>query len=113
MISIDGRSALITGSSRGIGRGIALKLAQCGVTKIGVHYLRNREKAQETATQLRQSGAEPLLVQADVTKPGDIVRMFETIRASFDRLDILVSNARPDMVHFYQPVMDISLENWQ
>jgi NAD(P)-dependent dehydrogenase (short-subunit alcohol dehydrogenase family) len=68
MITINGRTALITGSSRGIGRGIALKLAECGVKRIGVHYLKNRAAADDTAGKLRERGAEPLLIQADVTK---------------------------------------------
>ena len=113
MITISGRTALITGSSRGIGRGIALKLAECGVNRIGVHYLKNKTAADETANQLRRIGAEPLLLQADVTKIDDIARMFVTVKQSFGGLDIFVSNARPDVEHFYQPVMKIPLENWQ
>jgi NAD(P)-dependent dehydrogenase (short-subunit alcohol dehydrogenase family) len=74
-IEVKARTALITGSSRGIGRGIALKLAECGVAKIGVHYLRNEAAARETARLLQERGAEALLIQADVTKPGDISRM--------------------------------------
>ncbi len=53
-IEVKARTALVTGSSRGIGRGIALKLAGCGVGRIGVHYLRNREAAEETARLLRE-----------------------------------------------------------
>jgi NAD(P)-dependent dehydrogenase (short-subunit alcohol dehydrogenase family) len=113
MITITGKTALITGSSRGIGRGIALKLASCGVNRIGVHYLKNQQAAEETASQLRQRGAEALLLQADVTKLDDIARIFQTLKASFGALDILVSSARPDIEHFYQPVMEIPLENWQ
>ena len=62
---------------------------------------------------MRQRGAEALLLQADVTKLDDIARMFQTVKASFGVLDILVSSARPDIEHFYQPVMEIPLENWQ
>jgi NAD(P)-dependent dehydrogenase (short-subunit alcohol dehydrogenase family) len=95
MLSITGKSALVTGSSRGIGRGIAIKLAESGVTKIRVHYFQNRGMAEETAAQLRRRGAEPVLVQADITKPEEIAGMFEAVRASLGTLDILVSNARP------------------
>jgi NAD(P)-dependent dehydrogenase (short-subunit alcohol dehydrogenase family) len=113
MITITGKTALVTGSSRGIGRGIALKLAECGVNRIGVHYFKNRAAADDTASKLREGGAEPLLIQADVTKVDDIARMFATVRESFGSLDIFVSNARPEIEHFYQPVMEIPLENWQ
>jgi NAD(P)-dependent dehydrogenase (short-subunit alcohol dehydrogenase family) len=112
-IEVKARTALITGSSRGIGRGIALKLAECGVSRIGVHYLNNQEAAEETARLLRERGAEPVLVQADVTRPEDIARMFAEARAAgLGSLDIFVANARPDVQHFYQPVMDLTPEHW-
>ena len=68
-IEVKARTALVTGSSRGIGRGIALKLADCGVRPIGVHFQKNRELAEQTARLLRERGAEPVLIQADVDKP--------------------------------------------
>jgi hypothetical protein len=71
MITITGKTALVTGSSRAIGRRIALKLAECGVDRIGVHYLKNRAAADDTASKLCERGAEPLLIQADVTKVDD------------------------------------------
>jgi enoyl-[acyl-carrier protein] reductase III len=113
MITITGKTALVTGSSRGIGRGIALKLAECGVDRIAVHYLKNVAAAEDTASKLRERGAQPLVLQADVTKVDAIIKMFAAVKASFGGLDILVSNARPDVEHFYQPVFEIPLENWQ
>ncbi len=113
MIKLNAETALVTGSSRGIGRGIALKLAESGVKKIGVHYLKNQKAAAETASMLEDRGAEALLLQADVAKVDDIMRMLATLRDRFGALDILVSNARPDIEHFYQPVHEIPLDNWQ
>ena len=55
MINIKAETALVTGSSRGIGRGIALKLAESGVKRIGVHYLKNREAAEATINQAREA----------------------------------------------------------
>jgi NAD(P)-dependent dehydrogenase (short-subunit alcohol dehydrogenase family) len=113
MITLSGKTALVTGSSRGIGRGIALKLAECGLKRIALHYLKNKTAAERTAASLRERGAEPLLLQADVTKVDDIIAMFAAIGRSFGGLDIFVSNARPDVEHFYEPVMKIPLEKWQ
>ena len=112
MLTLNSKSALITGSSRGIGRGIALKLAECGVRRIAVHYHKNRSAAEQTAAAVRDRGAEVTLFQADVMRPDDIARMFAGVNEAFGSLDILVSNARPDVEHFYQPPFEISLENW-
>jgi NAD(P)-dependent dehydrogenase (short-subunit alcohol dehydrogenase family) len=112
-IEVKARTALITGSSRGIGRGIALKLAECGVRRIGVHFLKNKEAAEETARLLRERGAEPVLIKADVTRPEDISSMFAELQKRLGPLDVFVANARPDVQHFYQPALDIPLENWR
>ena len=67
-MSLDGKYALITGSSRGIGRGIALKLAENQV-KIAVHYYQNEHAANETLAEVRKRGSDGFVVQADVSSP--------------------------------------------
>ena len=92
---LQGKHALITGSSRGIGRGIALKLAEQRVN-IAVHYHTQVDAAHETLAQVKAHGAEGCLIQADVTRPEDISRMFDRVQQEFGTLDIFVSNAMPD-----------------
>ena len=109
---LKGKCALITGGSRGIGRGIALKLAQHGV-KIAVHYYQNDEAAQDTLTKVREQGSDGFTIQADVTRPDDIGRMFTRVENEFGGLDIFVSNARPDLPGFYHKPLDLTLDHWQ
>jgi len=109
---LQGKHALVTGSSRGIGRGIALKLAERGVD-VAVHYHTQTEAAKETLAQVQARGAKGCLIQADVTRPEDINRMFDQIKREFGRLDIFVSNARPELAAFYQPPMAIGLDQWK
>lgn len=106
-----GKHALITGSSRGIGRGIALKLAQDGV-RIAVHYYQNDAAAKETLAQIRKRGSDGFLVQADVSRPDEITRMFAKVKSEFGKLDVFVSNARPEVPAFFQAPMEITLEQW-
>src|SRR5438034_3726523 len=75
------RHALITGSSRGIGRGIALALAADSV-KIAIHYYRNESAARDTLAQVRKRGADGVLVQADVTDPAQIDRKSTRLNSS-------------------------------
>lgn len=107
----DGKHALITGSSRGIGRGIALALAEEG-TKIAIHYYQNEAAAKETLAHVRQRGSDGILVHADVTRPEQITDLFRTVKTEFGKLDIFVSNARPEVPAFFQPPLDITLQQW-
>jgi NAD(P)-dependent dehydrogenase (short-subunit alcohol dehydrogenase family) len=110
-MSLSGKNALITGGSRGIGRGIALKLAENGV-KVAVHYYQNESAARDTLEQVRKRGSDGVVTQADVTRPEQITSMFRRVQAEFQKIDILVSNARPEVPTFFQPPMDITLEQW-
>lgn len=110
-MSLSEKHALITGSSRGIGRGIALKLSERGVN-VAVHYYQNEIAANETLAGIRERGANGFIVQADVSRSEDISRMFSRVAAEFGKLDIFVSNARPELSTFYQPPMKITLEQY-
>ena len=107
---LQGKHALITGSSRGIGRGIALKLAERGVN-VAVHYHTQADAANETLAQVRARGAKGFVIQADVTRPEDIQRMFDETRRQFGGLDIFVSNARPELAAFYRPPMELGVDH--
>jgi len=108
-MALDGKHALITGSSRGIGRGIALKLAENGV-KVAIHYYQNEAAAKDTLAQVRKRGSDGCVVQADVTRPEPITEMFRKVQGEFGKLDIFVSNARPDLPGFYRRPLDITVE---
>jgi enoyl-[acyl-carrier protein] reductase III len=110
-MSLKGKHALITGSSRGIGRGIALKLAEMGI-KIAIHYYRNEAAACYTLAKVRERGSDGFVIQADVSRAEDVSKIFAQVRNNFGELDIFVSNARPELAAFYQPPMEITLENW-
>jgi NAD(P)-dependent dehydrogenase (short-subunit alcohol dehydrogenase family) len=110
-MTITGRHALVTGSSRGIGRGIALKLAEHGV-RIAINYVRNEPAARTTLEQVRARGSDGFIVQADVCEPGEVERLFGEVRQRFGSLDIFVANARTEVGTFYEPAMSISLDKW-
>lgn len=96
MSSLKGKKhALVTGRSRGIGRGIVLKLAQQGA-KVAIHYFQNLGAAEATLAKIRELGSDGFLVQADVCKPEEIQRMFARVKSEFGALDIFVSNARTE-----------------
>ena len=110
-MSLDNQHALITGSSRGIGRGIALALAERGA-KVAIHYYQNAAAAHETLAQIRACGSDGFLIQADVSRPEEISRMFAMVRSEFGTLDVFVSNARPELPAFFQAPLEITPEQW-
>jgi NAD(P)-dependent dehydrogenase (short-subunit alcohol dehydrogenase family) len=110
-MSLKGKHALVTGGSRGIGRGIALKLAEAGA-RVAIHYYVNEAAAKETLDRVRKHGADGFLVQADVARVEDVRRMLAQVKQQLGTLDILVANARPEAAKFYQKPLEITLEAW-
>src|SRR5437763_16216616 len=108
---IKGKHALITGSSRGIGRGIALKFAEQGV-KIAVHYYQNEMAAQATLAKVRELGSDGFLVQADGRNPDEARGIFKEVKDHFGSPDIFVSNARTAVPTLYQRPLEITLDKF-
>src|SRR5262245_16320783 len=106
--SLQGKVAVVTGSSRGIGRAIAEGLANAGaaVTVNG----RNPESTQAVAGAITAAGGSGLAVTADVSKPADIERLMHTTIATFGRLDILVNNA--GISPYYKPAETMTEAEW-
>ena len=86
------RTALVTGGSRGIGRAIALKLAESGA-KVAVNFAGNLAKAQEVQAEIEALGGEVMLVQGDVSNFETVSEIVKKIVDAWGRLDILVNNA--------------------
>lgn len=110
-MTITARYALVTGASRGIGRAVALALADHGV-HVAINYVRNEAAAKATLDEIRLRGSDGFTVRADVGQPVEVARMFERVRDEFGGLDIFVSNARTEMETFYEPAMTLSLEKF-
>ncbi|OJT26547.1 hypothetical protein BO221_00430 [Archangium sp. Cb G35] len=116
MHGLEGKVAVVTGASRGIGASIARKLASQGA-KVVINYTRNEDAAHQVAADIQRAGGEVLVERADVADEAQVKQLFERTDARFGRLDILVNNAgilefRPldviDRTHF-QRVMDTNL----
>jgi len=91
-MKLKGKVALITGASRGIGRGIALKFAEENADVV-VNYCENIEMAETLADKIRSLGGKALTIRADVSKSADVKGMVEKVLDTFDKIDILVNNA--------------------
>lgn len=92
MINLSGKTALVTGSSRGIGRACALRLAEAGADVV-INYVSSRASAMEVAELVKAMGRRAFVVKADVSQEEDVRAMMEFVRERIGRLDILVSNA--------------------
>lgn len=104
-----GQTALVTGGSRGIGRAIAVRLAEAGA-RVAINYVRNTAAAEETAELIRKAGSEALILRANVGRHDKIETMFTNLREKWgDRLDILVSNAATGVI---RPAVELSEHHW-
>ena len=105
---LAGKVALITGSSRGIGRGIALRFAEEGADII-VNYVHKTDKAAEVVDKIVAVGRRAIAIQADVSRKGEVERLIEQTLSHFGTVDILVNNAgfsRPT------PFLKLTEEDW-
>jgi 3-oxoacyl-[acyl-carrier protein] reductase len=89
---LDGKCALVTGASRGIGRAIAVKLASEGA-KVALNYAGNAAAAEEVKKEIEAAGGQAITVQADVSDPASVEAMIQTVVDAFGQIDILVNNA--------------------
>ena len=108
MESIEGKVALVTGSSRGIGASIALALAAAGAD-VAIHYRSRADEAREIEAQVQQLGRRSICVQADVSKPDEIARLVREVESALGSIDILVNNAA---VAQHKPIEAITEQDW-
>ncbi|ACY17685.1 SDR family NAD(P)-dependent oxidoreductase [Haliangium ochraceum] len=106
---LQGKVAVVTGSSKGIGAEIAKKLAAEGASVV-VNYGSSADAAARVVSEIESKGGKALGVQADVSKPGDIAKLFAETKRVFGRLDVLVNNAG---VYGPTPLGEITLEEFQ
>jgi 3-oxoacyl-[acyl-carrier protein] reductase len=92
MAELNGKVALVTGSSRGIGRACVVKLAEAGA-KVVINYFSQAEAAEAVQAQIQSQGGEALIIQADISQADQVQAMFDQVIATWGRLDILVNNA--------------------
>ena len=107
-MSFKEKNALITGGSRGIGKGIALEFASLG-TNIIFNYHRNHEAALETKLAIEKMGVKCLKIKADLSKSDKIRNLFQIIRNEFGHLDILVNNAASGI---QRPAEELEEKHW-
>lgn len=108
-IDLSGKKALVTGGSRGIGRAIALRLAEAGCD-IAINYLRSKAPAAETAAAVRALGRKALTLKCNVANLENLDGMFAQIKEEFGTLDIIVSNAASGVI---KPAMELTRRHWQ
>jgi 3-oxoacyl-[acyl-carrier protein] reductase len=109
MLSLTGKKAVVTGSSRGIGKGCAVTLAQYGADVV-INYVESQKKAEDTVTAITELGRESFAVKADISKEKDVQLLIEKTVDNFGRIDILINNAG---IHQHLKTWELSLSDWE
>ena len=105
MSKLDGKVAVITGSSRGIGREIALTFARQGA-KVVVNYRQNIEAAEQVKKQIEEEGGQAIVVGADVSQRSDIQNLFQQAKQAYGQINVLVNNAGINKRGWFDEVTD-------
>lgn len=105
---LSNKTALVTGASKGIGKGIALELAREGCD-VAVNFHSDRDGAEATANQIRELGRNAFIIGANVADSSEVARMFDTVDQNFPRLHILVNNAG---VQTWKALLDLEEREW-
>lgn len=106
--SLEGKTALVTGASKGVGKGIALELARQGC-RVAVNYNSDAAGAEATVAEIASLGSSGFAVQANVGLAGAVDTMFERVAKEFLQLDILVNNAG---VQTWKPLLELTEQEW-
>jgi enoyl-[acyl-carrier protein] reductase III len=114
-MKISFHTALITGASRGFGRAIALKLAQEGVKKLAVHYLKRKDEAEKTVAALRAAGAEGVLIQGDTSNAKRAEEIVDEAAGKLGGCDIFIQSVIPQLDQIYEHTLatEVPLDKWQ
>jgi NAD(P)-dependent dehydrogenase (short-subunit alcohol dehydrogenase family) len=105
---LQGRTALVTGASRGVGKGIALELGRAGC-KVVVNFYGDPNGGTQTVAELKALGVDAFEIEADVGNSKDVKKMFDQLLSRFSKLDILVNNAG---IQTLAPLLDVSESDW-
>jgi 3-oxoacyl-[acyl-carrier protein] reductase len=106
---LAGKTAVVTGASKGIGAGIARALAKEGANVV-VNYARAKDDAEKVATDIQSAGGKAITVQADVSKRTDVDKLFAETKKAFGKVDILVNNAG---VYEFAPIEQVTEESYR
>ncbi|MFQ5453710.1 MAG: SDR family NAD(P)-dependent oxidoreductase [Candidatus Zixiibacteriota bacterium] len=119
MFDLNGKTAIVTGSSMGIGSAAALYLAQCGVD-VAINYRSHDNEANQLATKIKKMGRKALIIKCDVSSHEEVGKMVHEVIDAFEHLDILVNNAgvnRDGVIwkmteEMWDTVLDIDLKGY-
>jgi 3-oxoacyl-[acyl-carrier protein] reductase len=109
MATLDGKAAIVTGGTKGIGRAIALALVRAGAA-VALSYSGDDDAARDTLARIRQDGGHAVAIRGDVSRPADVRRLFAEARAALGTVDILVNNAA---AFRFQPLADVDAEEFR